>query len=139
MDRGLIRNNSSEFFEFGHIFWVPPSQGFLELEVRLPESFRKYRFLVREIKITIIPYTMSGGMNTFSVLVIVEKPSPPSPGLMPLRTAPKSDCLQPSVLLMGLLDRENLMDPDDPRLFVDTVERGIGTGNMKPVYFPAAP
>jgi len=82
---------------------------------------------------------MSGGMNTFSVLVIVEKPAPPSPGLMPLRTAPESDCLQPSVLLMGLLDRENLMDPDDPRLFVDTVERGIGTGNMKPVYFPAAP
>jgi hypothetical protein len=38
----------------------------------LPDSFRKYRFLVREIKNTIIRYTMSGWMNTFSVLVIVE-------------------------------------------------------------------
>ena len=72
-------------------------------------------------------------------LVIVEKPSSPSPGLMPLRTAPESDCLQPSVLLMGLLDRENLMNPDDPRLFVNAVKRGICPGNMKPVYLPAAP
>jgi len=105
----------------------------------LPESFGKHRFLVREIKITIIRYTMSGGMNTFSVLVIVEKPSPPSRGLMPLRTARKSDCLQPPVPLVCLLNRENLMDPDDPRLFVNAVKCGIGPGNVKPVYFPAAP
>jgi len=38
----------------------------------LPAPFRKYRLLVKEIKITIILYTISRVMNTFSVLVIVE-------------------------------------------------------------------
>jgi len=38
----------------------------------LPDSFRKYRFLIREIKITIIHYTISKVMNSISVLVIVE-------------------------------------------------------------------
>jgi hypothetical protein len=38
----------------------------------LPDSFRKYRFLVWEIKNTIIRHTVSGWMNTFSVLVVVE-------------------------------------------------------------------
>jgi len=57
----------------GHIFWViPPLKVFLVPGMGLPDSFRKYRFLVREIKNTIIRYTMSGWMNTFSVLVIVE-------------------------------------------------------------------
>jgi hypothetical protein len=50
----------------------PPLKVFLVLGMGLPDSFRKYRFLVREIKNTIIRYTMSGWMNTFSVLVIVE-------------------------------------------------------------------
>jgi hypothetical protein len=50
----------------------PPLKVFLVPGMGLPDSFRKYRFLVREIKNTIIRYTMSGWMNTFSVLVIVE-------------------------------------------------------------------
>jgi len=46
----------------GHIFWVPPLKIFQERRRGLLDSFWRYRFLVREIKITIIRYTMSGGM-----------------------------------------------------------------------------
>jgi len=53
-------------------------EGFLETGEGLPDFFREYRLLVREIKVMIIHYTISKVMNTFSVLVIVEEPSPPS-------------------------------------------------------------
>ena len=62
-----------------HILGDPTLNAFQEPLMGLPDPFRKYWFFVREIKITIIHSTISQVMNTFSVLVIVEEPSPPSP------------------------------------------------------------
>lgn len=55
-----------------YILGNPPSV-FQELLMGLPDSFRKYWFLGREINITITRFTISGVMNTFSFLVIVEE------------------------------------------------------------------
>ena len=40
---------------------------------------------------------------------------------------------------MRLLNGKNLMNPDNPVLVVNGIERSVGSGEMEPVYLPAAP